>query len=192
MHLQPRGTYHSPSIDRHLFEMRAPHMDFELVDFLLTIPPYSRLEQRVYKKMIAFRFPKIRDIPCTNSGLPINPKFFREYTAMVARHLGKKAVGPMWTLLHKEPPLGRDPRSLAEDFRAEPALADKVLRPLLRVGVFPAAIFDHTSIDNIITEHYQRRGNHEAILSNLISFGLAVKFFLHDDLTEVPTYMYTP
>ncbi|UCG12688.1 MAG: hypothetical protein JSU72_19785, partial [Deltaproteobacteria bacterium] len=52
--LQPRAAYHSPSVDRYLFEARAPHMDFDLVSFLLTIPPYSRIEQRVYKKMISY------------------------------------------------------------------------------------------------------------------------------------------
>src|SRR5262249_49797631 len=91
-YLQPRGTFQSPVVDRHLFEARAPHMDHDLVDFLLTIPPYSRLEQRIYKKMIAYKFPAIRDVPCTNSGTPVNPHFGQEYMAMAASYLLRKTV----------------------------------------------------------------------------------------------------
>ena len=94
INLQPRGTFHSPSVDRHLFEARAPHLDVDLVNFLLTIPPLSRLEQRVYKKMIAYKYPAIRDVPCTNSGRPINPAFASEYPAMALRYLARKATAP--------------------------------------------------------------------------------------------------
>ena len=73
MNFQPRGSFHAPSTDRHQFEVRAPHLDVDLVKFLLTIPPLSRIEQRVYKKMIAYGYPSIRSVPCTNSGKPINP-----------------------------------------------------------------------------------------------------------------------
>ena len=94
INLQPRGTFHSPSVDRHLFEARAPHLDVDLVNFLLTIPPLSRLEQRVYKKMIAYKYPTIRDVPCTNSGRPINPAFASEYYCYNAPLSGAEGNGP--------------------------------------------------------------------------------------------------
>jgi asparagine synthase (glutamine-hydrolysing) len=192
MYLQPGGTYHSASVDRHLFEIRAPHMDYDLVDYLLTIPPYARLEQRVYKKMIAFRFPTIRDIPCTNTDLPIDPAFGREYPAMVVRYLGRMAMTRARTLLHMGAPLGREPVSLADDFRAEPELLGKVLHPLLQAGAFPPEIFDNAGIERMAAEHYAGQRDHSFALSHLISFGLAARFFLHDDFTQVPADMYAP
>ncbi len=192
IHLQPRSTYHSTSIDRHAFEVRAPHMDSELVDFLLRIPPARRLEQRVYKKMIAYSFPAIRDVPCTNSGLPVNPHFAREYAAMTLRYLARKAPAPFRGWFAGEQPLAREFRDLNEEFRAEPQLADQILRPLLQAEIFPPQIFNRSGIEDIIVEHYQRNGRHEAVLSRLISWGLAVKYFLHDDLSDVPPEMYTP
>lgn len=192
IHLQPRSTYHSPSIDRYRFETRAPHMDAELVDFLLRIPPYARLEQRVYKQMIAYAFPQIRDIPCTNSGRPINPSFAREYAAMVASFLGRKAAAPLQELLHRRQPLDREFRDLGEDFRAEPQLVRDILRPLLRSDIFPSEMFNLSEIEAIINEHYEKNGRHEATLSGLISWGLGMKYFLREDLSDVPAEMYAP
>ena len=192
MHIQPRKTYQAPCLDRYLFEMRAPHMDTELVDFLLTIPPYARLEQRVYKKMIAYCFPKIRDVPCTNSGLPINPHFGTEYASMIAKYAGRKASAPLQRLFRPSASLGRDMRDLNDDFRAEPELVDKILRPLLRAGIYPEGIFSRHAIEELIEEQFQRNGQNETTLSLLIAWGLAAKFFLHDDLADVPAQMYRP
>ncbi len=192
IHLQPRSTYSAPSIDRYLFEARAPHMDAELVDFLLQIPPYARLEQRVYKRMIVYTFPQIRDIPCTNSGQPINPHFASEYASMVARLLGRKAIAPFKELLRRQAPLGREFRDVDEDFRAEPQLVEEVLRPLLRSDIFPAEMFHLSEIEALIEEHYKKNACHEAILSGLISWGLAMKYFLRAEISDVPSAMYTP
>lgn len=190
--LQPRSTFQSPSVDRHLFETRAPLMDAELINFLLSIPPRARLEQRIYKRLIAYRFPEVRDVPCTNSGLPIDPHFAREYAAMVARYLGRKAAAPFQRLLASRTPLGREFRDLDDDFRAEPQLIDNILRPLLCAGIFPEDIFNLRAIDEMIHEHYQGNGKHQEMLSLLISWGLGAKFFLHDDLSDVPSEIYLP
>jgi len=188
----PLSTWHTPSVDRHLFEVRAPHMDFDLVNFLLTIPPYSRLEQRVYKKMIAYSFPEISDVPCTNSGLPINPSFMTEYVAMAIRYLVRKLTSPFAKLILSEAPLGRDFSNLGEEFRAEPELFEYVIKPLLDGEVFPSHVFDRKGIEDIVTQHYEKKRNHEAIIATLISWGVAAKYFLHDDLSDVPTDIFRP
>jgi asparagine synthetase B (glutamine-hydrolysing) len=169
-----------------MFECRMPLMDADVVEFLLTIPPSARIEQRIYKRMIAYAFPRVRDIPCTNSARPINPNFGREYVAMVLRYLGRKALGP---LTRRKPPLGRAPRDVAQHFRAEPALMDEVLRPLVRDGCLPDDLFDPKGIEAVIDEHYKGEARHEALLSALISFGLGVKYLLRDDFSDVdPRY----
>jgi asparagine synthase (glutamine-hydrolysing) len=190
IYLQPRTTYHAPSIDRHRFEARAPHMDWELVEFLLTIPPYSRIEQRVYKKMIAYRFPEIRDVPCTNSGRPVNPHFASEYLKMTLRYFGRKVSAPVERVLRLHHSVGREFRDLNDDFRAEPQLVDRILRPMLSGGVFPEYIFDLKEIETVIKEHYLQGGRHENLLGLLISWGLACTFFVHGDVSGVPTDAY--
>lgn len=192
VNLQPRNTYQSPSVDRHLLEARAPHMDLELVRFLLTIPPYARLEQRVYKQMIAYRFPTIRDVPCTNSGKPIDPHFAREYALMASRYIGRKAIQSLRSLVPLRKEMGRSFRDLDADFRAEPELITDVLEPLLQAGMFPSDIFDHEGIRGIVEEQYRHNGRHEGELSRLISWGLGSKYVLHDDLSDVPAEIYAP
>jgi len=181
---EPLGAYQAASIDRHLFEHRMPLMDFEVVEFLLTIPPRARLEQRVYKRMIAYGFPRIRDIPCTNSARPINPHFFREYVAMVLRYAGRKLAAPL-----VRGKLGRAPRDVGQQFRAEPELMDQVLKPLLAQGIFPEEIFDRAAIEQVADEHYRGVARHESLLSALISWGLGAKYLLRDDFGDVdPRY----
>ncbi|HEX5135436.1 MAG TPA: asparagine synthase-related protein [Planctomycetota bacterium] len=179
---EPFSTFQSSAIDRHRFENRAPLTDAELLEFLLTIPPYARLEQRVYKRMIAHGFPAIRDIPCTNSGRPIDPSFLREYGKMALRYAGRALKKP---LSRKDPLLGRDARDLAATFRAEPTLRDDILLPLVDRGIFPDGIFDPDGIRAVVDEHYRGAARHESLLSALISWGLGVKFLLHDDFAEV-------
>jgi hypothetical protein len=85
--------------------------------------------------------------------------------------------------------LGREFRDLGEDFRSEPELAT-LLRDLLRAGAFPPRIFDHAAIEELIREHYELRRQHEATLSLLLSYGLAVKYFFMDALSDAPHEMY--
>lgn len=191
MNLQPRSTYSAPSIDRPFFEARAPHMDIDLVDFLLTIPPYERLEQRVYKKMIAYRFPEIRDVPCTNSGRPIDPHFAREYLKMLASYTGRKIATPL-AIFSRKPSLGREFRDVNDDMRAEPGLVDQVLQPLLKSGIYPTSIFNLQAIHEIVDEHYHKGGKHENVLALLISWGLAVKFHLLQDFSDMPETSFQP
>ena len=189
INLHPRTSYHAPSIDRHLFEVRAPHLDHDLTAFLLTIPPFARLEQRIYKKMIYHEFPNIRDVPCTNSGLPINPNFWIEYVSLVMHYFARKTLSPIGNALGIERGLGRKSINMDAAFRAEPELIDDILMPLLSDDIFPERIFDRTGIQTLISRHYERKSNHWEIISLLISWGLAVRFFLRDDRSDVPESM---
>lgn len=184
--LQPHGTYQAPAVDRHLFEVRAPHMDAELVSFLLTIPPWARLEQRVYKKMIAYSYPEVRGVPCANSNRPIEPRFVREYAKMVARFAGRKAVESLGAFGSRRSMLGREIHDLDHDFRAEPELGRELLQPMLRAGVFDPAVFHLAHIEEMLGAHYSGAGRHAATLATLISWGLAARYLLAGDVGAVP------
>ena len=182
---QMMGSWQAPSVDRYLFENRSPHLDFDLVDWLLSIHPLDRLEQRVYKQMIATAYPAIRDVPCTNSGKPIDPSFAREYAKMVVRYAGRKLRDKSNGLLRRRPALDREFRRVDEDFRAEPELVTDILQPALRDGIFPSHIFRTEVIEQLIDEHYNRNARHEMVLARLISFALASRYFVHDQWKSV-------
>jgi len=180
LYFQHRNTFQAPSVDRYLFEVRGPHMDSDLVKFLLTIPPYARLEQRVYKKMIAYGFPQIRDVPCTNSGKPINPDFAREYLTMVTSYMGRKVFGHLGTLPVKSTDLGREFRDPAEELRKEPQLKELLLDSFLPAGIFPVEIFNQEEIKKMVEEHFEGRANHSDTIFLLISIGIALEYFYYD------------
>ncbi len=184
--IQPFCTSLSPMIDRYNFDVRAPHMDNDLLDFLLTIRPADRIEQRVYKRMIATAYPNIRDVPCTNNARPIDPNFAREYARMTVEFAGRKAKSLVNRVTGKAEGLGREFRNVDDDFRAEPELVDQILNPLLNAGVFPAEIFNVDQVRAIVDEHYHRGRNHEAVLSKLIAWGLAATFFMRGDDRAFP------
>src|SRR5713226_7823360 len=115
-----------------------------------------------------------------------------EYPARMTSYISRKALAPAEALFRKQKPIGREFRDLNADFRAEPQVIDRVLRPLLASGIFPAYIFDHAGIEAVIREHYEQNASHENLLSLLVSWSLAAKYFLHDDLSDVPPEMYAP
>jgi hypothetical protein len=81
---------------------------------------------------------------------------------------------------------------LNDDMRAEPDLIHNVLNPLLRSEIYPASLFNLQSITQVVDEHYHRSGKHENILSLLISWGLAVKFLLCQDSSDMLDTSYQP
>jgi asparagine synthetase B (glutamine-hydrolysing) len=186
LHVQPQLTYQSPAVDRHLFEVRAPHMDADLVDFLLTIPPKVRFEQRIYKQMIAYAFPKVRDVPCTNSGRPIDPHFRREFAKVAARFVGRKLRSAALAAIGRREALGRNIRDLGDDFRTEPQLMRDVLLPLVEQDHLPASLFDPTQVRALGEAHYAARISAEDTLAQLISLGLAFRMIGRGDTSGVP------
>jgi hypothetical protein len=102
----------------------------------------------------------------------------------------RRGKRPQYAVLQRVIPgqsgLGREFRDLAEEFRAEPELVDEILAPLLHSGILPESIFRRNAIEELIAEHYKSNGRHEQTLGLLISLGLGIKYFLHDDFSDVP------
>jgi hypothetical protein len=190
--LQPNGTCHAPAVDRHRFEMRAPLMDAELVDFLLTIRPWTRLEQRIYKLMIARSFAAIRDVPCANSMRPIEPRFWVEYPQMTARLIGRKVAAPVRRLLGREDRLGREINDLDADIRAEPQLRSGLLDPILAGAHLDPAIFDVGAVQRLVQAEFDQHRDHGALLGSLASLGLAHRQIIGGDVADVPAYLREP
>jgi asparagine synthase (glutamine-hydrolysing) len=184
--LQPGGSFQAPAVDRHRLEMRAPHTDAELVDFLMTIPPLARIEQRVYKRMIATAFPAVRDIPCANSMRPIEPRFWLEYPKMVTRFAARKVAEPVRRLIGKEDRLGRELSDLDADFRAEPALRTEVLEPLVQQRWLDDCVFSLPAVAELTQAHFAGRADAAAVLAQVASLGLAWRMLVRGEVDDVP------
>ena len=177
--LQQAGAFQAPAVDRHVFEMRAPHCDVDLVDFLLTIPPYKRIEQRVYKRMIADAFPHIRDLPCANSMAPTEPRFLVEYPKMVLSRLGRVVRDGTQRLLGMEGDrLGRELNDLDSDFLSEVSTLDQYFARCLTNESALSEVFNLKEVQALRQSQSTARSGAN-VLCQLLTFGLA-----HQQLSE--------
>lgn len=186
LHLQPNGSFQTPAVDRHRLEMRSPHTDRDLVDFLLTLPPSVRIEQRVYKTMIAHAYPRIRDIPCANSMRPINPNFWLEYPRMAMDLAMRKLSAPIGRVFGHEDRLGRELSDLDADLRTDHAVRDRLLGPLIDGGYLDDQVFDLNAIRRITAEHYCGKANHGELVVQLVTLGLAAKQLVSGEVRDIP------
>ena len=111
---------------------------------------------------------------------------------MVGSYAARKAVTGFQRSFSRQSTLGREFRDVGEDFRAEPELTEQILKSLLDSEILPGSIFRRDGVEQLVYEHYQQNKNHERIIGLLISLGLGMKYFLHDDFSDVPRDMYIP
>ena len=69
------------------------------------------------------------------------------------RYIGRKATAPLSKLLGDKASLCREFRNPDEELRAEPELLEKIIRPLIRDGIFPEHVFNYGGINKMLDEH---------------------------------------
>lgn len=67
----PRMTLNGVEVARHRALVRLPFADNDLVQFSTLVPPGLQYERRVARKAFANAFPKLAQIPFTDTGLPL-------------------------------------------------------------------------------------------------------------------------
>jgi asparagine synthase (glutamine-hydrolysing) len=68
---QPRYAFSGPILTRSQLECRTPFYDYDLVEFLHTIPPQVKLGKHFYVKLVGRVFPDLARIPWAFSGIPV-------------------------------------------------------------------------------------------------------------------------
>jgi asparagine synthase (glutamine-hydrolysing) len=72
-----KSLLYGPLSDSYLVEYRVPFYDYDLVDFLITIPPRQRMLAIFYRKLITKKFPDLAKIPYQRTGLPVDSNLTR-------------------------------------------------------------------------------------------------------------------
>ena len=76
---------------RERFNYVLPFLDNEFVDFILRVPLSWRVGQRLYKRMLVGRFPRLFALPTTNlRGLPLDAGRWHHLASSVARFLRRR------------------------------------------------------------------------------------------------------
>jgi asparagine synthase (glutamine-hydrolysing) len=163
-----KSLLYGPISDSNLLEYRVPFYDYDLVDFLLTIPPKQRMLAIFYRKFITKKFPNLAKIPYQRTGLPVNSGL----TVMLFKKAQDKCQKRLFT-----PP--RDKRGHVDDenwMRNE--LKDFVTSTLLSKKTTERGFFNSEVIKEIIDQHLLRRQNNTLKLGTLLTFELWNQLFV--------------
>lgn len=170
---------------RNFFEVRTPFFDYNLIDYIQTIPPSFRLNNRVRRQVFSTNYPELGTIPLVGA-----PGF---HNIPMARHL---VSGPLESKIGSY--LSRtwimsgqklqsissarlkfiDPRPIADInywFRTE--LRDFIESILLDSETLARPYFNHKYIAELIRAHVTGKKNLADILGALVTFELWHRMF---------------
>lgn len=163
-----KSTLYGPLSDSNLFEYRVPFYDYDLVDFLLTVPPRQRMLAIFYRKLITRKFSNLATIPYQRTGLPVS--------SSLASVLLKKAQDKCRKKLF---PSTGDKRGHVDDenwLRNE--LKDFVISTLLSKKATQRGFFDPEFIKEMVNQHLSGRQNNTLKLGTLLTFELWNQLFI--------------
>jgi asparagine synthase (glutamine-hydrolysing) len=164
-----RKSYiYGPLSDNHLLEYRVPFCDYDLVDFLLTIPPKQRMLAIFYRKLITSKFSNLAKIPYQRTGLPVNSNLilvlFKKIQDMCQRKLFSTAV-------HKR-------GHIDDENWMRNELKDFVISTLLSKKATERGFFDPEFIKEIVNQHLLETQNNTLKLGALLTFELWNQLFI--------------
>jgi asparagine synthase (glutamine-hydrolysing) len=163
-----KSHLYGPLSDNNLIEYRFPFCDYDLVDFLLSIPPRQRMLAIFYRQLILKKFPKLAIIPYQRTGLPVNSNLTVVLFKKAQDICQKKLFSPT-----------RDKRGHADDENwMRNQLKDFVISTLLSKKATEREVFNPEFVKEIINQHLSRRQNNTFKLGTLLIFELWNQLFL--------------
>lgn len=187
---QRRGTFHSPGVDRYLFEARTPFLDNELVDHLVTAPPRWRFQQRAYKQMIVNAFPHARRVPWAYTGRPLSSSFTVEMIQTVREFIRNRAIRTVGRLTNQGAGVtGQDFRNLGAELRGDASIRQTILN-FAGSSDFPHEVFSAAGMREIVRRHFETAEDLAHMVGCLATFAIAYRLFIFDRPTRIPAIAY--
>lgn len=182
---QRRGAFASFVVERYFCTVRAPYLDHELAEFLASIPPLWRFQQRIYKKMLIQHHPKARHVPWAASDLPLTDNtlldLFRQGSNFVIRRAkkllpSKKDAPPAWAF-----------RDVVKLIREDPDLG-LAIDQWLASDHFPSDVFDARGVQWFMEEFRAGRLSSDATVlhNHLVVIAKAHAWWLGDRVKVMP------
>lgn len=167
---QRRGTFVSCAVDRGRFEVRAPFLDNDVVDYLLRVPLRRRILQLGYKHMLVSSFgADAAAVPWAYTGKRLQATFLGDFVQH-AWNYGQKRLLPAARDL-------RQFRDLAHDTRRDPVLARR-LEEFVRHPDFPGDILDRGGVEEAARQHWSGQNDLTHLVIMLITFATAWRLFM--------------
>jgi hypothetical protein len=166
---QRRGTFPSCAVDRDRFDVRAPFLDNDVVDYLRRAPLRWRILQFGYKHMLLKAVgADAAAVPWSYTGKRLQSTLLGDF-AQQGWNYAAKRLRPA-----EDDP--REFRNLRDDTRREQALS-RVLEDFVRGPEFPGDVFDRAGIESVAREHWGGRRDLTHLVIMLITFVTAWRLF---------------
>ena len=179
---QPRLTNHSPQVDRYDFEVRAPLLDYDLVDFFARVPYKYRFAQRLYKGTLAQHFPEAARLPWSKTGRPVPGHPAAILAHFYGRGVSRELIKRVPALARRQNDRVRTCHVVADEMRSDPLMRSHILEPFVRGDSFPDQILDRDTVMRLVDEHWAGTHNHVGQLAQLATLALVYRHFVEHGL----------
>jgi len=166
-----KSHLYGPLSDNNLIEYRVPFCDYDLADFLLTVPPKQRMLAIFYRKLIVSKFPNLAEIPYQRTGLPANSNLALVLLKKIRERCQRKLFSA-----------AGDKRGHIDDenwMRNE--LKDFVISTLLSKKATERGVLNPQSVKEIIDQHLSGIKNNTLKLGTLLTFELWNQLFVDSE-----------
>jgi hypothetical protein len=143
---QRRGAFATFPIERYFATLRAPFLDYDLIDLMTSIPERYRFQQRLYKHMLVTQFPHARAVPWAYTEGPITSSPAYEL-AREAYTFARSRVKKLMASNGREHWQFRDTLAILK--HDAPSLVAPI-RAWIASSAFPGDVFDKGGIEALI------------------------------------------
>jgi asparagine synthase (glutamine-hydrolysing) len=164
----PKSFLYGLLVDNNLVEYRVPFCDYDLVDFVLTIPPREKALAIFHRNLLTEKFPPLGTIPYQRTGLPVSSGIARILFGKTKEYLTTKIF-----------PAGTDKRRYLDyDNWMRNQLKDFLISILWSERFLNRGYFNPDYVKRMMERHLSGRQNLSSQLGLLLTFELWNQLFI--------------
>ena len=165
-----KSIFYGLLLDNNLVEYRVPFCDYDLVDFVSTIPPKEKSLAIFHRSLLTEKFPPLGLIPYQRTGLPVNSSVTRIVFRKVTEQLKKKMLKSRTD----------QRRYLDYDNWMRNELKDFLISILLSERFLNRGYFNPDYVKRMMEQHLSGKQNWSSQLGALITFELWNQLFIDE------------
>lgn len=164
----PKSFLYGLLQDNDLVEYRTPFCDYDLVDFVSTLPPREKTLAVFYRRLLTEKFPPLGAIAYQRTDLPVS--------ASTARIIFRKMKDRLKTKIFNSQADERRYSDYDDWMRNE--LKDFLISNLLNERFFGRGYFNPDYVKHILEQHFSGRQNLSLKIGALLTFELWHQLFI--------------
>jgi asparagine synthase (glutamine-hydrolysing) len=166
----PKSFLYGLLQDNNLVEYRVPFCDYDLVDFVATIPSREKVLAVFYRRLLTEKFPPLGEIDYQRTDLPVS--------AGTTQIVFRKIKDRLKTRISDKPADERRYSNYDEWMRNE--LKDFLISNLLNERFFGRGYFNLDYVKHILEQHFSGRQNLSMRIGALLTFELWHQLFIDE------------